>query len=336
MEVTDAAGARTESAAQRTIFLDPRFQWSRLDAPRRHAALLRRPGGPRPPRALEAAQETLVRMGDLMGVEERDTLRLTVYNDISAMRDALPPRSEVYETTLVTEGVSFGDTGVVLLLGGNPEVEGVAAHETVHFLMRFAVGRGASLVPAWLNEGLAEYANPFPSFSFQNVFSRRLYNNTLLPLTSLTSAPGRPEDALLMYGQSESVVTYMIETYSEEPMRELLRGLRDGLPIDDALTAAYGIDRTGLEQEWRTRIGAPPLAATPSRSALPTPIPRPTLVPFGIATAPAQPTAAPAEQAPQPTSGNCTRAEDAPPDAAAIIAPALLLGLLWRRERRRR
>ena len=341
IDVTDATGARTESATERTVFLDPRFEWSRLDAP---GVYLLYYGGQegRARRALEAAQDALVQMSDLMGIEERDTLRLTVYNTISAMRDALPPRSVVQEGTLVTEGISFGDTGVVLLLGGNPEVEGVAAHETVHFLMRFAVGRGASLVPAWLNEGLAEYANPFPSFSFQNVFSRRLYDNTLLPLTSLTSPPGRPEDTLLMYGQSESVVTYMIETYGEEPMRELLRGLRDSLPIDDALIAAYGIDRTGLEQEWRSRIGAPPLSATPSRSALPTPIPRPTLVPFGVGTTPApaattrpRPAATDAMDTAEETSGGgCGRAEDGASDAAVAVSLALLLGLVRRRPTR--
>ena len=342
VEATSAAGNVVESEPQRTIFLDPRFAWTRIDAP---GVYLHYYGGQegRARRALEAAQEALERMGALMGVEERDTLRLTVYNSIGDMRDALPPRSEVQEGTLVTEGVSFGDTGVVLLLGANPEVEGVASHETVHFLMRFAVGRGARSVPVWLNEGLAEYANPFPSFSFENVFSRRLYDNTLLPLTSLTSAPGRPEDALLMYGQSESVVTYMIETYGEGPLQDMLRELRDGAPIDEALLASYGIDRTGLEQEWRTRIGAIPLAATPSRSALPTPIPRPTLVPFGVGSTPF-PAASTQErpagtQAPVSTetestqAGGCNRAEGGGMDLALVVPALLLAGLLVRRRK---
>ncbi len=344
VEAVDATGNVVESQPQRTIFLDPRFEWTRIDA---SGVYLHYYGGQegRARRALEAAQEALERMGSLMGVEERDTLRLTVYNSIRAMRVALPPRSEVQEAILVTEGVSFGDTGVVLLLGENPEVEGVAAHETVHFLMRFAVGRGARSVPVWLNEGLAEYANPFPSFSFENVFSRRLYDNTLLPLTSLTSAPGRPEDALLMYGQSESVVTYMIETYGEEPLQNLLKGLRDGATIDEALIASYGIDRTGLEQEWRTRIGAPPLAATPSRSALPTPIPRPTLVPFGVGSTPVpaavgqgRPDGTQEAVEPEPAAtesgGGCSRAEGGGMDIAIAVPALLLVGLLARRRMR--
>ena len=97
VDVTDATGARTESATERTVFLDPRFEWSRIDAP---GVYLLYYGGQegRARRALEAAQDALVQMSDLMGIEERDTLRLTVYNTISAMRDALPPRSVVQES----------------------------------------------------------------------------------------------------------------------------------------------------------------------------------------------------------------------------------------------
>ena len=348
VETTDRQGVTTESEPQRFVLLDPRFAWSRLDAP---GVFLLYYGGQqgRAQRALEAAQEALTRMGNLMGVTDPDTLRLAVYNSIPAMREALPPTSQVREESLVTEGISFGDTGVVLLLGGNPELEGVAAHETVHFLMRFAVGSGARSVPIWLNEGLAEYANPFPSPTFESLLSRRLASNTLIPLTSLTSAPGRPEDNLLLYGQGRSVVTYMIDAYGEAPLQALLQRLREGDPIDDALTAAYGFDRVGLDQEWRASIGAAPLTATPSRSALPTPIPRPTLVPFGAATssspeATAQPRPAPTE-APASTepatepaeqgSGGCNRAEGGGLDVGAVAPLLLGLGLLWRRIRPR-
>ncbi len=337
VETTDANGGRSESAPRRFVLLDPRHEWSRLDA---DGAYLLYYGGQegRARRALEAAQKALTDMGALMGVAETDTLRLVMYNSIGHMRRALPPRSQVQEETLVTEGISIGDTGVVMLLGSNPEVEGVAAHETVHFLMRFAVGRGARSVPAWLNEGLAEYANPFPSDTFARVLLRRTASNTLLPLTSLTIPPGKPEDTLLMYGQGLSVVTYMIDAYGEAPLQDLLRRLGDGEPIDDALTAAYGLDRVALDQAWRSSVGALPLEATPSRSALPTPIPRPTLVPFGVGgTPPPEPTRprpspTQATTAQEQASGGCTRAESGATDAA-VIASVLLLGLLARRRK---
>ena len=338
IEATDANGVRSESAPERFLLLDPQFEWSRIDAP---GVFLLYYGGQqgRAERTLKAAQGTLTGMGALMGVTETDTLRLTMYNDIAAMRRALPPRSRVQEGTLVTEGISFGDTGVVLLLGSNPEVEGVAAHETVHFLVRFAVGRGARAIPIWLNEGLAEYANPFPSPSFESLLSRRLAANSLLPLTSLTSAPGIPEDNLLMYGQARSVATYMIDTYGEAPLQSLLQRLGAGEHIDDALTAAYGFDRVALDQAWRASIGAPPLQATPSRSALPTALPRATLAPFGVGATPPPPESP--QQQPPPTTapspaetaggGGCNRAASGPLDAAAAAPLLLLLGLMVRR-----
>ena len=141
----------------------------------------------------------------------------------------------------------------------------------------------------------------------------------------------------------------MIDTYGEAPLKDLLRRLRDGDPIDDALTAAYGFDRVGLDQEWRASIGAAPLTATPSRSALPTPIPRPTLVPFGAATssspeATAQPRPSPTEarvatesatETAEQASGGCNRAEGGGLDVGAVAPLLLGLGLLWRRIRPR-
>ena len=61
VEATDAAGNVIASEPERTIFLDPRFEWSRIDAP---GVYLLHYGGQegRARRALEAAQEALERM----------------------------------------------------------------------------------------------------------------------------------------------------------------------------------------------------------------------------------------------------------------------------------
>lgn len=332
LEITDEDGLLTETKPQRFILLDPRFQWQRLDSP---GGYIYYHGAQRDraQRVLDAAQSTLTTMGDLMGVTDTGPLRMTMYNGVTEMRVALPFTSAVQEESLITEGVSFGDTGVILVLGSAPRVEGVTSHETVHFLVRHATGNLSRIVPAWLNEGLAEYGNVEPSGSYDRALDFRLSEGTLLPLTSLTTVPGKPEDVILMYGEARSVVAYMVDTYGAGLLQKLLEGMRAGLGIDDALTAAYGFDRTGLEAEWRVSIGAPALVATPSRSALPTAIPRPTLVPFGVAT----PTAsAPSPQfvdppLPSPTparSGGCGRSYGHAPIDIAGPATLLLLGLL--------
>jgi len=270
-----------------------------------------------------------------MGVSVEDPLRITLYNSWDDMRVALPPRSQVQEESLVSEGVSFGETGVILVLGSNSNAVGVTSHETAHFLMQQAVGPLSPLAPAWLNEGLAEHANPVANGSYTRALERAIRDGRLIPLSSLTRPPGKPDDVILFYGEAESVVAYMVESYGEQPLQRLLEELREGTPIDDALMASYRLDRDTLEARWRQSIGARPRAPGDGGRSLPTPLPRPTLAPFG----PAAGTTSGAQAAPIATpaaTGGCGRVEALagvrrPLDLAGA-APALglvaLLGLL--------
>lgn len=332
LEITDEDGVLTETDPQRFILLDPRFQWERIDSP---GGYIYYHGSQRDlaQRVLDAAQSALTTMGELMAVTDTGPIRLTLYNGVTEMRVALPTTSAVQEESLITEGVSFGDTGVILVLGSTPRVEGVTSHETVHFLVRHATGNLSRIVPAWLNEGLAEYGNVDPSSSYDRALDFRLSEGTLLPLTSMTTVPGKPDDVILMYGEARSVVAYMVDTYGAAPLQKLFEGMRSGLAIDDALTAAYGFDRGGLEAEWRVHINAPALEATPSRSALPTAIPRATLVPFGVATpipeAQSPQFVDPPLPSPTPTSGGgCGRPTGHAPIDLAGPAALLIIGLL--------
>ncbi len=289
-DVVDADGNRTATAPQTFTLLDPRFEWSRIEGDQ--ASILYYRGAEQlAQEVLQTSEDTVERMGAILGVEVEEPLKLTMYNNFRDMRGALPPRSEVQESSLIIEGVSFGSTGVVLVLGDIARVKGVTAHEVVHFLVDQAMGGVSRLIPAWLNEGLAEYGNPEPSPSFDLALATALSGGELLPLTSLTRPPGQPSDLILFYGESKSVVTYMVETHGEGPMQALLAGLRDGLSIDSALEAAYGFDRVELDNRWRESIGAEPVDR--QATVRPTAIPLPTIVPFGVAT--------PAASSPAPT-----------------------------------
>ena len=326
-DIVDADGNRTATAPQSFTLLDPRFEWRRIEGDQ--ASILYYRGAERlAQEVLETSENTLERMGALLGVQVEEPLRLTMYNNFRDMRSALPPRSQVQESALVIEGVSFGSTGVVLVLGDIARVKGVTAHEVVHFLVDQAMGGVSRLIPAWLNEGLAEYGSTEPSPSFDLALATALSGGQLLPLTSITSPPGQPSDVILFYGESKSVVTYMVESHGEEPMQRLLAGLREGLSIDSALEAAYGFDRVGLEAQWRESIGAKPVEA--QASVRPTAIPLPTIVPFGVATpAASSPTPPPALQptatrtAPPPaeeSSGGCG-AGGPSADLALVLVP---------------
>ena len=115
-DIVDADGNRTETARQTFTLLDPRFEWSRIEGDQ--ASILYYRGVERLAQdVLEVSEDTVERMGALLGVAVEEPLKLTMYNNFREMRVALPPRSQVQESSLIIEGVSFGSTGVVLVLG---------------------------------------------------------------------------------------------------------------------------------------------------------------------------------------------------------------------------
>ena len=59
--------------------------------------------------------------------------------------------------------MAFSDERVLLVPAFDPTVKGTTSHEFTLLLVAEAAGRAASQVPAWLNEGLAEFGNIDPT-----------------------------------------------------------------------------------------------------------------------------------------------------------------------------
>lgn len=86
----------------------------------------------------------------------------------------------------------------------------------------------------------------------QSVLDQALNDNNLITLRSLNGGFSElPDKANLSYSQSYSVVKFMIDTYGQQKMTDLLIALRDAKPIDQALLEVYGFDTDGLDSAWR-------------------------------------------------------------------------------------
>lgn len=80
---------------------------------------------------------------------------------------------------------------------------------------------------------------------------------TLMSVRSLGS--GFPTDASrahLAYTESSSIVSYLIETYGWDKIKTLLEIFKDGSTYDNALKKVYNFDTSGLDKEWKAKIGA--------------------------------------------------------------------------------
>lgn len=297
-EVEDSEGNRLDTELEEFIYVDARFKWSEVSSGPITVAY----HGPVKTRAdliLNAILQTIDHMGPLLGADTEIPIRVTMYNNVKEMLEALPPGSSTIRRELVTEGQAFSDVGTLLVLGGGRLAEGTASHEVTHILTHRAGNSIIRNVPSWLDEGLAEYGNIVPGFSYDVALEFAISNDVLLPITSQTLRPGDAEQVIIFYGAGRSIVRYMVSRYGGDAMTELMAVLKSGKDIDSAFLEVYGVDRLGLENDWRAAIGAPPYIPPEAGSVRPTALPRPTLLPYTLQTQPqASDTPVPAPQVP--------------------------------------
>ena len=206
-------------------------------------------------RILEECELLLEEMSPIVGKFD-EQIRMTLYNNYSEMIDAIRSKSKTSDRELVTAGQAFEQSGVVLVLAGKNDL-GTSTHEIMHVLLGRATD-GSINLPLWLNEGLAEFANRDKTVSYDLYLDWGIGTNQLKPLNQLITFPGDPKLTLVAYGQSRSVVNYMIENYGLETMNLLLKNLSKGMTVDEAMIDSYGLNVEELDKEWRANIGAGP------------------------------------------------------------------------------
>ncbi len=213
-----------------------------------------------------------------LGIENVDALQVFIYADKQDFFESLPPFSAEW-----TGGRTFPEYGVIMINFAPDNLDwGLRAtsHELSHAILHAKIRGtiGELSIPHWLDEGLAVYNETndhAPDAQFEEAFQPAVRHNALIPLRSMQLRfPDDSGQAQLAYGQSFSVVKFMIEEYGKEKFAALLDIYEKGSSPDEGLTAVYGMDQDELENAWRKKIGAPPREFSSAR--LPTLAPRPT------------------------------------------------------------
>lgn len=259
-EVTDADGDSAETPTAAFVYEDVRFQWDSLSD---GAVTIYFYSGSREDASemLAVAAETISGMSALLGTTIDFPVNIWAYQSTGDMRPALARRSETYEQSITTAGVRVSSDTVLVL--GNVSFE-TLRHELAHIVTAQAGESALGTLPAWLDEGTAVYAQDNPG-GFGSAIQQAVQRGQVLSVRSITSYPGDPAKVELFYGQSWSLVSYLVDTYGREQFAQLFAEIRSGKRIDSALEAVYGFDQDGLEDEWRAANGLP---------ARPTPEPR--------------------------------------------------------------
>ena len=252
-EVEDAAGNVATTDEESIVYEDVRFEWKTVEA--NGVTVHYYSGSDDDAQAmLDVAQESLDSTSQLIGAGVDFPVNVRIYASSDDMRPALQRRSETYESSIITAGVRVSSDTVLVL--GNASFS-TLRHELGHVVTAIAGEGPFGTLPAWLDEGTAVYVQGDPE-GFGSAIERAIDRGNVLSVRSITSYQGDPSKVELFYGQSWSLVSYLVDTYGEEEFAALFAEIKSGHTTDDAMETVYGFDQDGLDNEWRESVGLPP------------------------------------------------------------------------------
>ena len=226
---------------------------------------------------LSAGIQGLKRDNTEMGLAVNDSMDVYVYPNYQDMRDSI-----LFEPSW-SGGLTIPGYDIVAVGSSGSDAnwdQNTVVHELTHVLVGHLTFSCLSYVPQWLDEGLAVYSEGPLDPQFKGPLDQAIQDNTLLSIHVISGAFAEVRDTVdLSYGESFSLVNFLITTYGKDQMTTLLTALHDGATTDEALTQTYNFNLDGLEDAWRKSIGAQPRTTSAQPTAQPTPTYVPTIVP---------------------------------------------------------
>lgn len=277
-QVETAGGARATTAEALYVHEDTRFDFRLL-----------REGGvtvfyhtgteAQAPAILQATLESLQSVGALLETQVDFPIKVFVYETAEEMAPAIVPTGG--RGVQILGEVVYSDTAMVSV---DEQPLDITRHEIAHIVTREAT-KGPFDIPGWMNEGISVASQREPLSGHADALAAAIRGDRVLSMTELSSpsSGGTGGTVGLYYGQSGSIIRYLIDTYGQPQFAELIRTFKAGSTVDDAFETVYGFDTFALENAWRASVGLDPRHEGPTPTPQPdaTPRPSPTAQPGG-------------------------------------------------------
>ena len=255
-EVRDAAGGRHESPRQRFTYIDERYSWrSRTDG----LITFHWHSGDDAfaQDVLDTAQRTLDQLEQQVGATPTEPINIYFYGSNSDLAGALPPNSAEWIGGQAYPALNLILAGVRPDSGAAREVRRMIPHELSHIVLHQATKNPYNTPPTWLDEGLAVHAQETPDSRFPGLIRDAVRANRLIPLRALNSSfPLDPNEAVLSYAQSASVVEFILDRHGPDRAAALVAVFREGVSYDEAVQRALGVTIEELDAQWRDWLSA--------------------------------------------------------------------------------
>ena len=249
--VTDADDNKVETKPFQVQFNDERYTWLRLTEG--GITLYWYQGDESFARQImDAAQEALARLATDTGACLERPVRVYIYANYQDLKGAMIFPQEW------TGGVAYTTYGAVAIGINTGNLEWgkrTVVHELTHLVTHQMTSNPYNSLPIWLNEGLSMYAEGEMEFIFEAYLLQAVSQDSLISVRSLASPfSAYAEKSYLSYAQSLSLVEFLIDSYGQGKIFELLSVFKKGSSYDGALIEVYGFDMDGLDALWQDYI----------------------------------------------------------------------------------
>ncbi len=353
-ELTDSAGNRVKSDEQIVYYDDIRYDWQVFEND--DIAVWQHDREKKLGESVFAiAERAIEQQKELFQTDLDYQIRIILYNDFDEFAAWHGYVNEfIGGQAFPTQGITTQNVESYSAL--DRWLNDVIPHEISHLYLYQASSHPLSNVPAWLNEGIAQY-NEFSANDYMLDYVRETaQSGDLLRLYSLGGNFGNDEYTVrLSYAESLSAATYLVETYGEEGLKKLLAAYKSGKSDDEALMEGLDVSLITFEQGWLAWLDAPDgLYPTPTAVATLVPVPTaammmpPTRQPTAEATvtevetemesvevtAVSVPSPVPAAvPSPAPSPSPVPPVPKSNGICATAVLPLLVFGLVWKRPR---
>lgn len=272
--VTTTDGAVHQSETKTAQYLDTRFEWSSLETGLVNIYWYQ--GNDAFANTVaHAANRTLVHLLDEFGLATTEPMNIMVYANDRDFSGAMRPNSADWIGGVAYSGLSLIIVQLDPVSSASGEVGRMIPHEVAHVVIHHAAANPYNSPPPWLDEGLSTWVQETPDTRLDPILDRAVREGRLIPLPALRSSfPLDPDQAMLSYAQSLSVVEYLVETYGEETTGQLVTIYQEEVTHDRALQMVLGVDIEELDTAWKTWLNYPgdnvedPLASATPRTSI--------------------------------------------------------------------
>ncbi len=210
---------------------------------------------------LAAGGDTLQKLAQDTGVHLEKPVSIYIYASSNDLHSAMIFPQEW------SGGFSYYAYGIIAIGIPTSDLDwgkSALAHELGHMVThQITFSPYGAVLPFWLDEGLAMYAQGEPDSYLESVLVKGIAQHNLISVRSLASPfSAIPAEAYLSYAESQSIVTFLIQNYGGDKVLELLNLFKVGNTYDDALLHVYGFDQDGLDALWQQYV----TGQTPSQS----------------------------------------------------------------------